>query len=65
MKEGRRIKIKQVLPLLQFGTWRILWLLFSLDLVLFSIWHTTLPICQGPFVDIPLLFGGDLNLACH
>ena len=29
MKEGRRIKIKQVLPLLEFGTWRILKLLFS------------------------------------
>ena len=23
--------------------------------VLFSISHTTLPVCQGPFVDIPLL----------
>ena len=23
--------------------------LFSLDLVLFSIWHTTLPVCQCPF----------------
>ena len=28
--------IKQVLPLLQFGTWRILSLLFSLDLTLFE-----------------------------
>ena len=45
----------QVLPLLQIGTWRILWLLFSLDLVLFSIWHTTLPVCQGHSADIPLL----------
>ena len=48
MKEGRRIKRKQALHLLQFGTWRILWLLFLLDSVLFSIWHTTLPVCQGP-----------------
>ena len=28
MKEGRLMKMKQVLPLLQFGTWRILLLLF-------------------------------------
>ena len=55
MKVGRRIKTKKVLPLLQLGTWRILGLLFSLDLVLFSIWHTTLPVCQGPIVDILLL----------
>ena len=55
MKGGRRTTIKQALPLLQIRTWRILWLLFSLDLVLFSIWHTTLPVCQGPVVDIPLL----------
>ena len=55
MKEGRRTKIEQVLPLLQIGTWRILRPLFSLDLVLFSIWHTTLPVCQGPVVDILLL----------
>ena len=27
-------------------------LLFFLDLVLFSIWHTTLPVCQGPSADI-------------
>ena len=55
MKEGRHIKIKQVLPLLHFGTWRMLRSLFSLDLVLFSISHTTLPVCQGPFEVIPLL----------
>ena len=54
-KGGRSTKIKLVLPLLQIGTWRILWLWVSLDLVLFSIWHTTLPVCQGPVVDIPLL----------
>ena len=28
-KAGHRIKTKQVLPLLLFGTWRILWLVFS------------------------------------
>ena len=55
MKEGRHIKIKQVLPLLQFGTSRILWLLFFLDSVLFFIWKTTLPVCQGPSADILLL----------
>ena len=54
-KGVRHIKIKQVLPLLQIGTWRILWLLFSLDLVLFSIWHTTLPVCLGPFANTLLL----------
>ena len=55
MKEGRHIKIKQVLLLLHFGTWRILRLLFSLDLVLFSVWRITLLICQCPFEDISLL----------
>ena len=38
--------LKQVLPLFQFGTWKILWLLFCLDSVLFSIRHTTLPVCR-------------------
>ena len=28
---------------------------FSLDLVLFSIWHTTLPVCQDPIANIPML----------
>ena len=37
MKEGRRIKIKDVLPLLQVKTWRILWLLIFLGSVLLSI----------------------------
>ena len=26
-----------------------------LDLVLFSTWHTNLPVCQGSFANIPLL----------
>ena len=26
-----------------------------LDLILFSIWHNTLPVRQGPSADIPLL----------
>ena len=54
-KVGRPIKIKQVLPYCSLGPGEYYDFGLFLDLILFSVWHITLTVCQGPSADILLL----------
>ena len=51
---SRHTVLGRALIFWQEGTWRIWWAWFFQDLVLFSIWHTTLPISLSPYAKVLL-----------
>ena len=55
MKVGHHIKTMQVLPNCSLGLGEYYDFGFFLDLILFSIWYSTLPVWQALSADIPLL----------